>query len=52
MSAPKKTLTIGSVLKRKDDGSSYIKISQKVTLEEGEFVNVEDPRTLPDKHLS
>lgn len=53
MSGSKKVLTIGSVLKRKEEqgGGTYIKIKTNITLKEGEFVNVDDPRTLPDRLL-
>ena len=38
---------VGSVLKRKSDGKSYIKLTEDVKA--GEFINVDDPRTLPDE---
>lgn len=41
MNKPKaKYRTIGSVLKSKDGSGDYIKISQDVTLREGQFVNL------------
>lgn len=43
-----KNTKIGSVLKKKDGNGFYIKIDQDVTLKAGQFVNVDDPRKLPD----
>jgi hypothetical protein len=39
----KEYINFGSVLKSKKDGSSYIKISKDIKLEEGEFVNLKAP---------
>jgi len=43
-----KNRNIGQVLKKKDGQGVYIKISEDVTLKKGDFVNVDDPRKLPD----
>jgi hypothetical protein len=52
-SAPKgkaKYLKVGSILKRKGSDDTYIKFEHAIPA--GSYVNIEDPRTLPDKLLS
>ena len=47
-----KYVTIGSVLKSKEFDTTketYIKMSKDITLKAGQFINVVNPRTLPDR---
>jgi hypothetical protein len=44
-----KYMKVGSILKRKDSDESYIKFEHAIPA--GSYVNIEDPRTLPDKLL-